>query len=531
MFAIIAWLVWSIVVPAAIAYGISYFLATKPEKLKPPVGKYHYDLPTAEEGRPLPVIGGKVRLRGLNAISPIFNKRRIFMESRTYGAATLYMVGLHLGVGIGKIHIKQLWFGETVVWPADKQPSIEAADGVTHAEVDAEECWGSWGYGQGGGVGGQLCGADDVFILHGGATQSLNYVLEDKYGSDQPNYRGFTSMVLKELYIGTAPMIRPISAFVKRTDDMCDYSEMWYLEKANIGDNDLNAIHWIYELLTSKIIGRGIDPSLIGDSFTEAADTCYTEGYGISFIWDFSPDDIASQIEQIEKIIDGKLYFSMVTEKYEFALNRPDYEPAELEIFDESDFWIEDASYLLPGFVPNKVVVIWEHRIWNQKRVAYDDDIALLARQNGLSCIIEYDYSGYIKSASLAEKIAARNQYAFSAMPKRFTLRCLRTMSHLHECSVFKISYPDLNIASMIVRLISIDRGSLSNDECIIECIEDVFGQAYTVYGEPPESEVEEEEGTQEREYYDLESTVWDRLSNQIVYDKLSGDMVTWRHD
>jgi len=71
-------------------------------------------------------------------------------------------------------------------------------------------------------------------------------------------------------------------------------------------------------------------------------------------------------------------------------------------------------------------------------------------------------------------------------MPKCLTLRALRTMAHLHETSVVKISYPALNIASMIVRVVTIDRGALTDGGCVLEVVEDVFGQAYTTYGTPP---------------------------------------------
>jgi hypothetical protein len=80
-------------------------------------------------------------------------------------------------------------------------------------------------------------------------------------------------------------------------------------------------------------------------------------------------------------------------------------------------------------------------------------------------------------------------------------------MSHLHETSAIKISYPDLNVVSMIVRVAMIDRGSLSEGGCTLEVIEDVFGTAYTVYGSPPAAgaaPAAEELGTQ---YSDLDGS------------------------
>jgi hypothetical protein len=144
MWPIITWLVDMAIataIYAGIAYGLYYLFAPGQPKPKPP-GKYHYDLPTAEEGRPFPILFGKCRIRGLNAISPIFNKSRTVIESEKYGNAILYYAGVHLGVcGPNIDGIKQIWFGETIVWPNDKKPSVEAEDNLTFCSIDAENCW------------------------------------------------------------------------------------------------------------------------------------------------------------------------------------------------------------------------------------------------------------------------------------------------------------------------------------------------------------------------------------------------------
>lgn len=489
----IVWLFTYVVLPAAIAYGISYLLAPKPEK--PKVGEQKISMPTATEGRPFPVLFGCRMIRGLNAISPILYKYSYYETYHDETAANIYYASFHLGVCLCLDGVKQIWWGSKMCWPAVLEPETFADDGETTAVIPwgANWLWGDWAYGGPGGVYGT------IDILYGESDQTLNSYLQTKLGSAQPYYRGFVSIVVRGndggnegCYIGTAPIIRPIEILGKRTDQFCDYTDMWYSSKAAVGAyNDMNPAHIIYELMTSTLVGRGIDTSLIGDTFEDSADTLYTEGFGLSCVWDYAPDDIDSMVQTIEQIVDGKVYFDYDTEKFEFGLNRDDYTPANLETFDEGDFWIESAGFLSPGRLPSKVIVAWEHRQYEGQRLAYDDDLALLAKQGGMTNVEEYDYSAFVVDGDLANKIAARQQYVFSAMPKKFTLRCLRTMVHLHETDVFKISYPALNISSMIVRLVSIDRGSLANNEVIIECIEDVFGMAYTIYGTPPEPATE----------------------------------------
>lgn len=475
----VAWWIFKLVLVAAISTGIGYLLRQKPERAKP-AGKDAFELPTAEEGRPLPVLSGCRRIRGVNAISPL-----IYLYAQRSGSSKrpntfYYYISLLLGVSHANLdRILQFWMAETCLWPVLNDPSVRASDGLTYAYINAGECWGGWRR-EGGARGA-------VHIQYGAEDQTLHPYLESKLGSNQPAYRGLVTLILENFYIGTVPVIKPISVLAKRTQKMTDGSEMWYLAKAAVGsDGDLNPIHFIYERLFCPITGLGKDLALCGASFQPAADTCYIEGYGISNLWDWAPDEIDSMINQVEEIIDGKLYMDPSTGKFEIGLIRPGYNPDLLDSFGPDDFWVETMPTSSPGKVPSKTIVRWHDRVNLQERPAVDDDIALLARQGGHPVVNELDYSAFVCDGDLANKIAARTQMVFSAMPKRYTLRALRTMSHLHETSIIKISYPALNIVSMIVRVMAIDRGSLSDGGCVIDVVEDVFGQAYTVYGSPP---------------------------------------------
>ena len=504
IWAVLVFVFWSVVVPAAIAIGVAVLTAKKNKGARP-VGKEAFKFPTATEGRALPVLFGTRRIVSPNAISPLieFVAKAKKKRTSTFGSKTIvayyYYIGLHMGLCHANIDgVKQIWMAETCLWPTLDDPTSIAADSQTTAAIDEPYCWGDWQ--REGGFRG------DIHIQYGGSSQTLDSYLSAKLGATEPAYRGFTGLIMAYNYIGTTGGLKPLSALCKRTALLTDGSAMWYIGKAPVGANgDLNAIHIIYEMLTSTIIGLGKDTALIGSSFTTAADTCYTEGYGLSNIWDWSPDDIESMIHEIEKIIDGKLYIDAATGKFEIGMIRNDYDAGTLETFGVDDFWVESEPTSSPGTVPSKVVVNWHDRTNLQSRPAFDDDIALLARQGGDPVVLELDYSAFVCSATLANKIAARDQTAVSAMPKRLVLRCLRTMSHLYETAVFKISYPALNITSMIVRVLKIDRGSLADGECIIDVLEDVFGQAFTVYGSPPASAATPASETEGERYWDAD--------------------------
>ena len=475
---------WQMFISTAISTGISLLFAAR-QKGPKAAGKEDFTLPTAAEGRPYPVLFGCRRLRSPNAVSPIIELRANAMKKKAglfkkQTVAHLYHIGLHLGVCQANIDgIRQIWVADKCLWPSLNHPETQTGDGATTATIAAGECFGGWQ--REGGVSGT------VHIQYGDSTQTLDSYLSRKLGADQPAYRGFASVILCLVYIGTMPQIKPWTFLGKRTDKLTDGAPMWYVSKAPVGsDGDLNAIHILYELLTSIIVGLGKDAASIGTSFAAAADTCYTEGYGLSAVWDSASDDVEGMVQQIEGIIDGKVYVDPSTGKFEIGLVRDDYDAESLEEFDESDFWVEQMATSSPGKVPSKTIVYWHDRETLQSRPAVDDDIALLARQGGHPVVQEFDYSAFVCSAELAGKIAAREQQQFSAMPKRLTLRALRTMAHLHETSVIHISYPALNIGSTVVRVVTIDRGSLTEGQCILEVVEDVFSQAYTTYGIPP---------------------------------------------
>jgi hypothetical protein len=156
------------------------------------------------------------------------------------------------------------------------------------------------------------------------------------------------------------------------------------------------------------------------------------------------------------------------------------------ESYDASDFWVESMSCSSLGKVPSRTKILYWDRVTLEKRPAYACDLAILWKQGSGPVIQELDYSAFVCSADLANTIAARDQQAASAMPKSLVLRALRTMAHLKETDVIQISYPELNIASMIVRVAAMDRGSLADGECIVQVIEDVFRQEYTVYASAP---------------------------------------------
>lgn len=465
----------------AVTMAISYALARRPKGAKA-AGVSAFELPTAQESRPPSVVWGTRTITSPNYISPIleFASRR---KKHGHGSAKTtvahyYYVTLHLGVAQAHLDgIIQIGVADTCLWPTLNDPTVYAAEGQTSATIAASGCWGGWE--REGGVAGTLS------IQYGGDSQTTDTYLASLL-ADQPAYRGFTGVVLKKMYIGTQVVIKPWWFVCRRRLLLSDGEAMWQITKAPIGTHDLNAMCVLYEILTSSVIGMGLAATRIGSSFAAAADTCYTEGYGVSAIWDWSPDTIHDQIEGIEQVIDGKLYQDPATDKFEIGLIRADYDPEDLESFDESDFWVESMAGSSPGLVPSVTRVLWYDRDTDQSRPAYARDPALLARQGGSPIVQELDLAAWVCDGDLAQTIADREQQQISCMPRTLVIHALRTMSHLHETSAVRITYAALNLTAVVFRVGTIDRGSIADGECVITLVEDVFGTVYVTQALPP---------------------------------------------
>lgn len=475
------WVVVKMAAVTAVTTGLSMLLAKRNKSGMKPAGVTEFRYPTAIEGRPLPVVWGKRRVLSCNAITPAFDYTARKKKHKRQTAAYYYFAGLHLQVCHAADGVKQIWVAHKCLWPTVDDETAEAADATLTASITlASQIFGGWR--REGGFSGTIS------IQYGGAAQAQNAYLTSKLGTDIPAYRGMVGLILERPYIGTSPYLKPVTALVKRTDIFCDpaRSAMWYVAKANVGDDHMNPVHVIYELITSPYIGAGKDTALIGGSFTTAADSCYADGYGVDVVWDSAPDDVQSMIDKLCEIIDGVVYQDPSTGLFEIALARPDYDPGALTAYDESDFWVEDYEVPSPAKTPAKTVVHWHDRVSTKKRQALDDDIALLEIQGANPVIREHDFSGFIAWEELANKVAAREQNQASAMSKILTLRADRRMSDLNRGDVFKITYGPFKIVTMIVRVIALEYGSLADGEVTLRVQEDVYGTIYTVYGSPP---------------------------------------------
>jgi len=164
------------------------------------------------------------------------------------------------------------------------------------------------------------------------------------------------------------------------------------------------------------------------------------------------------------------------------------YAGGDLETFNEDDIInIEDFDRPTYGEVIDKVEVSWWDKINHKPRIAPGRDIALIEKQGGAIIEQSYNYPG-ICNATLANQIVERELKLAASMLASMKIVATRKMAHLKPNDVFILSWSDLDITSMIIRVLNVNYGSLNKNEIILDCIEDVFSTAYTIYGDPPDT-------------------------------------------
>jgi len=406
----------------------------------------------------------------------------------------MYYLGIHFILGYSNADgIKQIWVGEKCVWPTPNDPNVEAVDASINDEtksIDASVIFGGTGLGQEGGIKG------NIDIQYGATNQERNSYLTTKLGEYISAYRGLLSVILKQVYIGTSAYLKPWSFLIKRTNKLVNGDAQWYttgdkhiIRPGELNGDDLNAIHIIRECLIDKEWGLGFSEDDINDTnFKMCADKLKEEDFGLSIIWDNS-SAVEDFIDRILEIIAGSLYQNLSTGKWEITLTRDDYNVESLESFDENQI-IEIEEFSRPGYgeIVDQVTVNWHDKIWDKNRSITIPDTAMITKQGGK--IIERIFNYYsICNKELANKVVSRELQLATSMLANIQIKANRQMSHLKPNDVFKLSWNNLGIVNMVVRVLEVNYGSLTKNEIMLKCCEDVFGAVYTIYEDPPDTQ------------------------------------------
>lgn len=288
--------------------------------------------------------------------------------------------------------------------------------------------------------------------------------------ADFPGYRNQMCMYA-HIALGLSSSIPSLSWEVVTTS-RGSASDMGVIWPTN-GDADPAAV--IHDLLTSPWGKLAIPTSKIEIStFQAASATLFGEGHGYSRAIE-QAEDANVIIQDILKQIDAVMYPEPTTGKIELHLVRKDYVLANLQDINPSNAVLDEYTVQNWSEMPNQVRVIWTDPTAN-----YGDAVAI--GQNGAAAIaagnrlrsITRQYKG-CRSVTLAQALASRELAVVSRPLAKANVTCGRAFYQARPGSVYTLTWPELGISGMVMRVAQVNLGQLHRGEIKLSLIRDVF--------------------------------------------------------
>lgn len=447
------------------------FISSKVKDDRKPAGLEDFTFPTAAE-RPIQVLYGTRKLGGANVLwygdlrsKEITKKVKSGFSSKKMTIGYKYFMGVQLGICHGPdVTLKEVWFDDDKAW------SGRVSSGSF--TINKPDLFG--GEESGGGVQGT------VSFYSGGLLQKANAYLQRVVGVDLVSgLRGVCYAVLEQFYIGNTETPAKVSFVCSRFPK----SPAGNTALEVIGD-DANPAYVIHEFLTDKRFGASISSSMVDLPTIEAcAQALYEEGYGVSGAVD-SAKQASSVIDDILKVINGSLVTDAGSGKLKLKLAREDYTIADLPALDASN--IKGISNFNRGSLDTAVneVKIKYMSIADgfTERTATAQNLGLRIHK-GDSDGVSYDFMS-ISSGALAAKVAQRELRPLSVPLASCIVECNRSMYDIEMLDVVTLDWPPLNVSGLVMRVMSVDVGSLNDSSIKLTLTQDVFGVQNTVYAD-----------------------------------------------
>lgn len=327
---------------------------------------------------------------------------------------------------------------------------------------------------------GGVRGTIDFHFGQAGAVRN-DYLQRVFETADIPAYRGYCHAVLRQCYIGTTSYPKPVSAVVRRYPWFWNTASGWQI------GYDANPVAMVVDLLTNADYGCGVPLDQIGESFRTAALACYSEGLGLSMLFD-NQSPAKDLIAEVLRHVDGVMYTDPATGLYELALAREDYDASDLLTLDPNN--VVSLEMTRPSWSETQNVVKINYlnaEAGYTPAVLVQQNQSNIAVRGGVRAEESFDFRG-ISSSANANKIAARVLRTLSHPLARFRLTTTRAAHALRPGSVFSLNWPELGIAELVCRVTRISYGSLTEPHITLEAVEDIFGVLDTQFTAPPES-------------------------------------------
>jgi len=252
------------------------------------------------------------------------------------------------------------------------------------------------------------------------------------------------------------------------------------------GSVEADPIAVFYDVLTSTWGKLGLDPALIDlPSFVAASTVLAAEGNGVSMAVE-QPTDAGEFIAQIMRQIDGVYYQEPTTGKIVVKLIRSGDAPV-ADLNPSNAVAPGPSWYVIQGWAeaPNQVRVSYSDRInnYNNTVVTAQSQAGLSANQNRLRSVdVQFPWCC---TATLAGKLAARELAAVARPIVKATLKVDRTLYGVRIGDVVTLTWPQLGIKAMRMRVARVNRGKPGASAITIDMIRDVFDVSVGAFPPP----------------------------------------------
>lgn len=381
-----------------------------------------------------------------------------------------YYVSEHICLVQGPVDaFTRIRFGEKVAWSGDVRANSEIY-------INQPNLFG--GDNREGGVVGYFD------LVMGSKTEQANpflsAILPDG-GYPIPGFRGVAQIIAKDIqHCSNNPNLRPISIECERIP-----SKGWYDAKASPGPaHGVNPAHIIREMLVSDDWGLGYPESELDDaSFRAAADTLYSEAFGLIFVW-LSEGSVHEFITTVIQHIQGSLYIDPFTGLFTLTLVRGGYNVNTLLTLDESNV-LRIESFERTGIdeLVNQVTIIWHDYILDRQQAITAHNPAIRELQGGVVATTR-EMPG-VPDSTLAHKIASREIMRLSSPVSKAVLVANRKAANLKLGDVFKLTDTQHGLRGVVMRVGRIEYGTLDNNSVRIHAVEDIFSFGKALYSPP----------------------------------------------
>ena len=244
----------------------------------------------------------------------------------------------------------------------------------------------------------------------------------------------------------------------------------------------INAVHVIRECLTDTEWGLGEAENQIDEtSFRSAAITCYNEGLGFSWLWEKN-NSISDFIAEVAGHINAVVFRDRKDNLWKITLIRKIQDLGTLPVVStdhvkkinklaRKQFYDLTSQYLLK----------YESNLTFKEASVRVSDPSLAARQ-GKEILTSASFSG-VATPGVAQMIAVRELKNLSTPVYTGSLVGDRTLADLNPGDAFILKAFDALETDLVLRVISLDLGTILKEAVTIEFTEDAFEATRSVEG------------------------------------------------